>query len=343
METINDNREVIRGDTKYNFNYFKFPTDLTQSHNDHYMIIQINVQTNLGVPQGRFIPRFGVGQLTGDYSKVDELNWKGGGQFVSEAQGAQMGRIGAVGLTTNPNIDNWSPVYGTGSDPFKMGPTSRGTRRIKDAIALFMPTPIIYNTINDYEEIKLTQLFGQGISALAGAASARNASAAGASIADAQAAGASASGAVDALGRVVGTASKMFGYPINPRVEVLFSNTKLRQYVFEFLLAPTSEEESKMISNIVRTLRFHAAPELVFAGNFFIPPAEFDITFYHNGKENLALPRINTCILDRIEVDYTPQQGMYASFSNGHPVTTRLSLGLREVEVIHKTRVYQGF
>jgi hypothetical protein len=340
METTNDNREILPGvDSKYNFKYYKFPTDLTQSYNNHYMIIQINVPAKFGYAVRGNFPITGT---TGELSKVDELNsitnnvlTGGASRFVSSEQARRQGRVGGIGLTDNP--------YAGTYDPLKMGPTSRGTTRISDAIALFMPTPIIYNTINDYEEVKLTQLFGQGIAALAGAASARNASAAGASIADAQAAGASASGAVDAFGRVVGTASKMFGYPINPRVEVLFSNTKLRQYVFEFLLAPTSEEESKVISNIIRTLRFHAAPELEAFGTFFIPPAEFDITFYHNGKENLALPRINTCILDRIEVDYTPQQGMYASFSNGHPVTTRLSLGLREVEIIHKTRVYQGF
>jgi hypothetical protein len=332
METTNDNREILPGvDSKYNFKYYKFPNDLTQHHNNHYMVIQINVQTNLGSVQGNF-PITGV---TGDLSKVDELNWNGGGQFVSPRQAERMGRIGGIGLTNDPRVGTY--------DPLKMGPTSRGTRRISDAIALFMPTPIIFNTINDYEEIKLTQLFGQGIAALAGAAAARNAGAAGASIQDAQQAGADRTQAVDGLGRVAGAASKMLGYPINPRVEVLFSNTKLRQYVFEFLLAPRSEEESKVISNIIRTLRFHAAPELELFGNFFIPPAEFDITFYHNGKENLAMPRINTCILDRIEVDYTPQQGMYATFSNGYPVTTRLSLGLREVEAIHKTRVYQGF
>ena len=343
METTNDNRGILPGvDTKYNFKYYKFPQDLTQSYNNHYMVIQINVPAKFG-----YVPRsnFPITGTTGELSKVDQLNSivtaaegavLGSTRFVSPEMAARQGRIGGIGLTDNPSA-------GPLDDPLKMGPTSRGTTRISDAIALFMPTPIIYNTINDYEEVKLTHLFGQGIAALAGAAASRNSSAAGGSINDAQQAGAQASGSVDALGRLAGTASKMFGYPINPRVEVLFSNTKLRQYVFEFLLAPTSEEESKIISNIIRTLRFHAAPELEALGNFFIPPAEFDITFYHNGKENLALPRINTCILDRIEVDYTPQQGMYASFSNGHPVTTRLSLGLREVEIIHKTRVYQGF
>jgi hypothetical protein len=95
---------------------------------------------------------------------------------------------------------------------------------------------------------------------------------------------------------------------------------------------------------IIRTLRFHAAPELdsVTAGFTYIPPAEFDITFFNKGVENTAIPRINTCVMDRIEVDYAPT-GVYSTFSNGHPVAARLSLGMREIEVVHKRRVLQGF
>jgi hypothetical protein len=296
------------------------------------MVIQINVPVNplTGNAKGNY----GL-QSNGDYSKVDELNVVSDARFVNPTP---IGRIGGL-----PGARETNQVDIGSYDPTKYFYT-RGTRRISDAIALFMPTPIIYNTINDYEEIKLTQLFGQGIAALAGSmAGRRTAAQANASVDDARQAAEGASGAVSSAGQVIGRASQMFGYPINPKVEVLFSNTKLRQYVFEFLMAPTSEEESKNIANIIRTLRFHAAPELESYGTFFIPPSELDITFYHNGKENTVLPRVNTCVIDRIEVDYTPQQGMYTTFSNGYPVTTRLSLGLREVEVIHKARVYEGF
>ncbi len=331
--TTEDTRRTLPGvDNRYNFNYFKFPTDLTQSHNNHYMVIQINVpiHTTTGNARGNYVP---TEALTGELSKVDQLNVEGNAAFV----GGGGGRIGGVNNLNRVNASYFD------SDPLKYFYT-RGTRRISDAIALFMPTPIIYNTVNDYEEIKLTQLFGSGIAALAGSmAGRRSAAQAGASVDAAREAATASSGAVETAGRVIGRASQMFGYPINPKVEVLFSNTKLRQYVFEFLLAPTSEAESKTIENIIRTLRFHSAPELEALGLFFIPPAELDITFYHNGKENRALPRINTCVVDRIEVDYTPQQGQYTAFSNGYPVTTRLSLGLREVEVIHKARVYEGF
>ena len=52
--------------------------------------------------------------------------------------------------------------------------------------------------------------------------------------------------------------------------------------------------------------------------------------------------RINTCVLERCEVDYAPS-GVYSTFTNGHPVAVRLSLGFREIEPVHKKRILQGF
>jgi hypothetical protein len=112
--------------------------------------------------------------------------------------------------------------------------------------------------------------------------------------------------------------------------------------MFEVFLLPRSEKEVESVKNIIRTLRYYAAPEITLAGFAFVPPADFDITFFQAGKENTNLPRINTCVLDRIDVDYSPEQS-YSTFANGHPVAVRLSLGFREVEILHKERVLQGF
>ena len=147
----------------------------------------------------------------------------------------------------------------------------------------------------------------------------------------------------DALGRVASTTSKLLQSPINPAVEILFANTLVRQFTFEVLMAPRNEKESINMHSIIKTLRFHGAPEISdFSSLFWIPPAEFDITFFHRGVENMNILRINTCVLERIEVDYAPT-GVYSTFRNGHPVVTRMSMGFRELEPIHKKRVLQGF
>jgi hypothetical protein len=150
----------------------------------------------------------------------------------------------------------------------------------------------------------------------------------------------------DGLGNVIGTASSIAGYPINPRIEILYSTTPQREFVFEILMAPKSEGESIAMEEIIQALRYHSAPEIdktaLIGGFTFVPPAEFDITFFNKGVENIHIPRINTCVLERIEVDYAPT-GVYSTFRNGHPVAARLSLGFREIEILHKARILRGF
>ena len=194
-----------------------------------------------------------------------------------------------------------------------------------------MPNPIVFNSQNDYQEISLTSLGGQLATTVAGIGTTFTRQTALGNI-------------INGAGQAAGQVSRLAGFPINPRVEVMFSRTNLRQFVFEFLMAPRNEKESESMKSIIQTLRYHGAPEIdpLTQGFTFIPPAEFDITFFNKGVENTNIPRINTCVLDRIEVDYAPS-GTYSTFTNGHPVAARLSLGMREVEIVHKRRVLQGF
>jgi hypothetical protein len=191
----------------------------------------------------------------------------------------------------------------------------RNTRRIAESIVLHMPQGLVYRSDNVYENIELTSLGGKvGIQGM------------------------------DRLLSVATTGSRLMQKPINPMVEILFANTAQRQFTFDLLLAPRNEEESRSIHKIYTTLKFHGSPELnpTNGGATWIPPAEFDITFFHQGRENLKIPRINTCVLDTIVLDPSPQ-GLYSTFSNGYPVAWRLGLGFRELEPVHKQRVLQGF
>lgn len=299
------------GQSEYDFRYRVFPADLANDYVGHYMVININVPVFASNGRARTSyggSGFGQNILEKEYSKVDTL------------------RFGNA-----ENVGGTSPI--TNGDALRAEPLSipRYTRRIKESIAMFMPNPVIFNTINEFQEISLTGM-------VSGLATGAGALVAGTFFGETGAA--LAAGAGDTLGK----ASRLAGYPINPRVEVMFSKTNLRQFVFEFLMAPRNEQESENMKAIIRTLRFHSAPELdsTTAGFTWIPPAEFDFTFYNKGVENTNIPRVNTCVLDRIEVDYAPQ-GVYSTFSNGHPVAARLSLGMREIEVVHKRRVLQGF
>ena len=336
------NEPLDLGQSKYDFRSLVFPNDLGMDDNGHYMIININVPSDAErtKAKGAFTSNRYITELPKEASKVDRLRF---GQ-----SGSPRGGITALGVTAGGAT---SSIGGPGVDRSFLA-IQRRTMRIAESIALHMPTPLVYNTHNAYEEISLSALgFKLGASGLTALASTITAASA-ASITTALAAGGVTRRITNALGEAVSTASKIMQSPINPAVEILFSNTLVRQFTLEVMMAPRNEKESISMKDIIKTLRFHAAPEIAGGMNFFgaelgaglfwIPPAEFDITFFNKGVENMNILRMNTCVLERIEVDYSPT-GVYSTFRNGHPVAARLSLGLRELEPIHKKRVLQGF
>jgi hypothetical protein len=312
----------------YEYSNFVFPSNLGASHLGHYMAININVPTGEGDKSaGRPYPGFNTTPLS-DKSKVDQLRGAEGntytpgttaGNIIDRVATVLNGALNSVGLPTAP-ID-------------RIAISNRHTRRIKDTVVLAMPqNNLIYLSENDFENIALAHY---GISGLAGVV------AAGVGAFNA-AAGVGLYNVLNNVGKGISKASTLAGYPLNPRLEILFTGRRQRGFVFEILMSPVNEGEANAIQNIIRLLRFHSSPDISASSYFFVPPAEFDITFYKDGKENLNIPRINTCVLEKIEVDMAPT-GSYSAFSTGHPVQTRLSLGFREVEILHKARITQGF
>ena len=315
------------GQSTYDFKYRIFPEDLGQEDMAHYMVININVPVRRSV-SGTFTGGLSINGpsnpsiftrkesiLWDDYSKVDTLRFRDNNTITAGLNPLQNGSNRELGINALT--------------------LSRGTRRIKESIALHMPNGgLVFTEENKYEEISMTALAGGliatglkgAISALAPNETTRNL----------------ALSVVDATGNAIKRGGQLVGYPINPSVEVLFASRPQRQWVFEVFMLPRSEEEVETVKEIIRTFRFYAAPEITGFGYFFLPPAEFDITFFHAGKENLNLPRVNTCVLQRIDIDYAPEQS-YSTFMNGHPIATRMSLSFTEVEVLHKARINQGF
>lgn len=314
--------------SRYDFRYLVFPETLGMDDVGHYMVININVPTT-GIPGGSGAP---AGNFTNLFTSLNQ---------VSKVDTLRFGTNRPIGGNIRGNQN---------SAPFAI---PRATTRIAESIALYMPTPLIFNTNNIYEEISLTALAGKvGIGAVTVAANALSLGLAAVGLSGSSVASGLAAAAprvLEGLGQTVGQASSIMQNPINPAVEILFSNTAQRQFTFELLMAPRNERESVALKSIIKTLRFHGAPEINtgagggYSGFTWIPPADFDITFFNKGVENMNILRINTCVLERIEVDYAPASGIYSTFRNGHPVAVRLSLGFRELEPVHKQRVLQGF
>ena len=130
-------------------------------------------------------------------------------------------------------------------------------------------------------------------------------------------------------------------------MEILYSSPEFRSFKFDFMMYPRDSKEALEVQNILQKLRFHQAPELVkgSGGYFMYPPSEFDISFYYNGQVNPNLPKIGTCVLTNIDIDYAPNGWhSYEMPDNlkpevgrtGMPVAIRLSLSFKETEYLVK-------
>lgn len=137
----------------------------------------------------------------------------------------------------------------------------------------------------------------------------------------------------------------------NPHKEIIFDQIDFRTFQFQWRLMPRSESEAEKIYNIVQAFKFYSVPEINTddKGRYFIYPAEFDIEFFANGKSNRFINRISTCACTNVSVNYTGQ-GLWAAhregpapWLNGVASEVQLTLTFRELEIMTKKRILEGF
>jgi hypothetical protein len=144
------------------------------------------------------------------------------------------------------------------------------------------------------------------------------------------------------------------GYALNPQLQVLYKGSKNREFVFTFKLVPRNSYEALIIETIIRTLRYHAAPDYDTTGidgnptnaRYFVPPSQFEIEFLVMTQEaavyNDKMPRIAKCVLTNVDVNYAPS-GQFAAYQDYQPVETQLQLTFTETVVLTKPDIAAGY
>ena len=143
------------------------------------------------------------------------------------------------------------------------------------------------------------------------------------------------------------------GMVTNNRLEMVFEGVDRRSFSFSFKMMPKSESEAIAVDKIVNMFRFYMAPSFD-GGNLqsrtFIVPATFDIEYYHTvGERNNFLNRISTCVLESCNVTYGGERVQFfrpTSGVNGKgapPVETSIELSFKELEVITREKIAEGF
>lgn len=274
-----------------------------------------------------------------------------------------------VGLTSFDDDDNESYVDfrktqgGNNVDAVKVDNSVLSAipshQRVTSAIALYMPPNTKVTYTNSYEQ-EAAELSGALAKTIAGAATAgSNQEAIKGAIANAsgEAAMALAQFGKNALGEAasllgagdpVKLASKAFGVAVNPYNEQFYEGPQFRQFSYNFEFWPRSKAELTAVQNIIFLFKYHSAPGVNrkgMSGRLFEVPSEFEIHYLYKGKENEYMNKISKCALETVDVSYGPEA--QSSFFEGDekgaaPVTYKLGLTFKELELITKDKIYNG-
>jgi hypothetical protein len=305
-----------------NFQYdiYRYPIDLGSSDKGHYMMFHINQQKSSKL----------LSREVNDTPTI--VQNKTSNQIASPADIA---------------------FKAFGADASQAAAFTRATKRVSDTVALYMPDTLTFTNQQGYSDLSLTgmaaatgSILGQGSSIVDTLKNNTLTAADIKSLAN-QFSPAFATYLKDksALGSALFTAYS--GLIINPMLEMVYSSPAFREFRFDFMFYPRDEKEGVEVQNIINRLYFHQAPEVNVEGSgfFLVPPSEFDILFYYNGKINPNIPKISTCVLTSIDVDYAPNGFAAYELQNemdpqlgrtGMPVAIRLSLNFKETEIMTK-------
>jgi hypothetical protein len=249
----------------------------------------------------------------------------GGAAKGAGAVAATVGVAGAVGATAV------SAMVG--------GKLGRQQKRLQKAIALHVPNQLSIRYSMDWsaEDTAEFQM------AATGATEAVKAVTPGAQSNATGTAGAIVAALALSKGPQSAALSAQSGLAANPKKENLFKSVNFRTFTFDYKFFPRNPTEAENVLNIIQEFKLHMHPEYKDSNNFvFIYPSEFDISYYNNGTENTKLHRHTSCVLTDMNVNYTPN-GMFNAFENGMPTQIDVSLSFKEMAILTKQQIQDGF
>jgi hypothetical protein len=219
----------------------------------------------------------------------------------------------------------------------------RNTLKVDTFLALLMPETLAISQQNDYGEISFTQASG-GLGQLAQAVGSLKGKTGNPDPFIAEAAGRLAETFINEDFAKIGFFATT-GMSINPQLELIYNAPQLREFTLDFRLVPRNPNEALAIKNIINSIRYYGAPRITAGtgGRYLIPPAQFELEFYHTFEEaNQFLFKTKKCVLEDISIDYTGG-GSFATFNDGSPVETRMSVRFKETQIIDREAIQQGF
>jgi len=128
------------------------------------------------------------------------------------------------------------------------------------------------------------------------------------------------------------------GIARNPFQALIYDAPAMREHSFSWKLVARNYKESQSIYDIVRVLKYHAAPGRGTPGQvagqsvFLSYPDQFDVDFHYDD----FLYNMAPSVLKSISVNYHPDGPMYHTSQDGKkaPVSVQLELSFQETSII---------
>tara|TARA_B100001093_G_scaffold96664_1_gene88634 strand:- start:502 stop:840 length:339 start_codon:yes stop_codon:yes gene_type:complete len=112
-------------------------------------------------------------------------------------------------------------------------------------------------------------------------------------------------------------------------------------------MTPRNAREADEIKKIVAAFKFNMMPEYKEGKRDTLNyPATFDIEYHYKGKRNDYLNRVSECFLENVQVQYGGDR--YKTFDphnseGAPPVETSVTLAFKEIEIMHREKIKDGF
>lgn len=145
------------------------------------------------------------------------------------------------------------------------------------------------------------------------------------------------------------------GATVNPLTSIIYQNSALKEYNFEFMLVARSREETKQIHSIVSHLQALSRPStgrgkfledlgLDVHVDYLTHPALWNIKFIGEGTEPGSkvsdyLPKIKTCVMQGINISYQSDSNPVFFRATAAPVVYKISMSFKEIYISTKEDV----
>lgn len=132
------------------------------------------------------------------------------------------------------------------------------------------------------------------------------------------------------------------------RMELAFKGVDRRSFQYTFKMIPRNSREADEIRKIVFAFKANMLPELTEGKDrdTMTTPNTFNIQYMYKGKENDYVHRVSECFLENVQVSYGGDR--YKTFEphaddGAPPVETSITLAFKEIEIITRERIFQGY